>query len=1020
MKRLLLSGLMSLILLPSIAWATDDTYVNNGNVIFPPQIDATNVINNGTFDFRFNTTVLPFDTSNTRNFTNTGNMVGSVGFRFDNSPSSSGTRKLAANFRNRQAGVITAIDGIGILSQVDGQPLNTEFLVPSFLLISATNVINEGTVSAGAGGLLRMVGTNINLARSGVQIRPIVPQGSINNLFTNYFAPEIAIYDNYWGQTNQVMDSANIIQASGPDVIVTSPPSDVQFSPRFIFGGAFFGTIFGTATIQLNNPVGDFYTNTLAFTNIMFTNMTGGLESTNVPLTNVQQAVFVQLPASGDVNVGIRFFNSTDIRNPMKTASVGISLAQTNVVTTGNDLSSIYLVDTLASETNRSFYTNFTDLLTLRPQNYLLERLEPFEFAFGFSGNADFTPNFLYDTNFASATVTNDYAAYSAFVDNIASRPPNIPAGTVTNLPGRIEIEADSLDVTKTRFRADGLLNIRTKHLISSSNAVVDCENLSYTLGSTNGNLKVQNLAKESVTRFQGDIFAWSGVWTNQLNIIIPNFAPDPADTNVPPTKFIPAPLTNVTEVRLHALLVYAGDMLTEVPVVVNAMVTHSTNVAINDKMIVVQSFLIDGQSFTLNGSITFSNTVFIDTRGNAIVVSLDSWIATNAPNLLYFTNNGTLKIPREAHFGDDRLIPYSAFVNKANITAGGQSIASSYFENDGNLTANDGGIFVTTPSGKMEDGQISATADVQFFASVLKFDRSSINTGSRLDLMVTNSLFDAGGTAGNLFTCRDGFRLLIKPQTGDLLGTTFQTVAPNFAEVDHDWAGADRGPSAAGFSDNAAIGGLALTPEGFDPLFVFSGTGEANGLYVDFLDLSQLSDYQNQLQIDPNLVIYYAAASLSFTPPFTNGAPQQPEEYLDGQFNGHLRWVRDFAGPNSSVAVVSNGVSILVNRALRNSLIIDSDGDGIPNGSDFFPFDTVLMARLAVTNQPAMTAVLSWNATAQTVYQVQSADNFISPNWQTVLYYTNSATTDGVVTIQIPVPPGSLRQFYRVGTSAP
>jgi len=190
----------------------------------------------------------------------------------------------------------------------------------------------------------------------------------------------------------------------------------------------------------------------------------------------------------------------------------------------------------------------------------------------------------------------------------------------------------------------------------------------------------------------------------------------------------------------------------------------------------------------------------------------------------------------------------------------------------------------------------------------------------------------------------------------------------------------------------------------------------------VDLLDLSQVADFENQIQINPNLVIYYAAAKLApgFSVPPANGVAQLPEEYLNGKLGGHLQWVPDFAGPNSSVAVVSNGVSILVNRALRNSLQIDSDGDGIPNGRDFFPFNSALVASLGITNQPALTAVLSWNAAAGKVYQIQSATNYASLNWQTVTYYTNNAAVNGPTSVKIPVPAGSLQQFYRVGVINP
>ncbi len=1004
MKRFLNSSLLSLLILPLMGWATDAVYVNNGLVTFPPQIDATNVINNGTFDFTLNTTDLPFETSNTQNYTNNGTMIGLSGFHFANTPSI-GPSKMAANFRNRSGGVIEGVDG--------GQLINgfSQLIIPSYLLVSATNLINEGTLTAGAGGLMLLTGNNVNLVRGGVQIRPISPDGSVNEVATNYFLPDIAIDDNYWGQTNQVMDSGNIIRGGGG--LIVSPRSRVQ---------ARFGGGFATVVLQ-SNIGGDFYTNTIATTNITITNATGIGTITNVASTNVVQAVFVSLPAADNVAWGVRFFDSSIFLNPLKTVSVGVTMVSTNVVTASPELTSIYLVDTLASETNRNFYTNFIDIATSRPQNYLLERLQPFEFAFGFPGNADFNPDLLYQPDFASRVVTNDYGAYSAFIDNIASRPPNIPSGTVTNLPGRIEIFADSLDMSKTRFRADGLLSVNAKHLVNSSNAVVDCENLSYNLGSTNGSLKIQNLAQESVARLKGDNFVWSGVWTNQQNMILENYTPDPADTNVPPTTFILAPITNVVEFYIYAMVYDAGQLLTQIPVVVDALTTHSTNVVVNDRMTVVQAFLIDGQSFTLNGSITFSNKFFIDTLGNRVVVSLENWVGTNTPTLKFFTNNGTLNIPNLAHFGDDRALPYEVFINRGTISSHGQTIDSEYCElaGDNFITAE---FNLLTRSGKVENGSVSSGGDAQFFADVLKFGQSSVQTGSRLTFTVTNALFDSGGNAGNSFVCNDGFRLLIKPQTGDLLGTALETIAPTFAQVDHVWAGADRGATPAGFLNNTALGNLVLTPgdleDLFPPLFLFAGADANNGLYVDTLDLSQLADYAEELQIEPNLVIYYAAAKLGFTPPPTNGAAQQPEEYLNGQFGGRLQWVSGFAGPNSSVPVVSNGVSIMVNKALRSSLIIDSNGNGIPNGLDFYPFNNGLVAQLGMVNQPPLTAVLSWNAEALAVYQVQATTEYAAPNWQTVRYYTNTATTNGKVNVQITVPAGSVHQFYRVGKISP
>src|SRR5438445_3140522 len=125
MKRLLILGPLGLVLLARPVGATDATYVNNGLVTFPPQIDATNFVNNGTFDFTLNPTLFPFDTSNTENYTNNGTMLGAVGFQFDNSPST-GVHKMSASFRNRRTGVITALDTPAAPTQLgNGAPVDT-------------------------------------------------------------------------------------------------------------------------------------------------------------------------------------------------------------------------------------------------------------------------------------------------------------------------------------------------------------------------------------------------------------------------------------------------------------------------------------------------------------------------------------------------------------------------------------------------------------------------------------------------------------------------------------------------------------------------------------------------------------------------------------------------------------------------------------------------------------------------------------------------------------------------------
>jgi hypothetical protein len=463
-----------------------------------------------------------------------------------------------------------------------------------------------------------------------------------------------------------------------------------------------------------------------------------------------------------------------------------------------------------------------------------------------------------------------------------------------------------------------------------------------------------------------------------------------------------------------------AAGLISTVPVTVQDLILQ-TNAVISDSMNVVHVFLFNGQSLTLQGTLILS--------GN----NLQDWNRSLAPSLLYFTNNGTLNIPEDAHFGDDGPTNYAAFVNNGAISVGGsETINSVFYQSGGNQNA-PGGYFVTTSTGKVENASITSGQDMRFSGGTLKLDNSTLSAGNQLNFNVTNSLYDSGASLPNTLTCGDGFNLPVKPATGDLLGTAITSDAFNGAVVDSVWAGVDRGATVAGFSNNVALGTLVLSPQGssrFPPLFYFSGASVSNALYVDLLDLSHLTNLSEMLGTDPNLVIYYAAAKLpsAITVPGNNGPqqeveeffgglpfytlanggsgqiPQEPEEVLNGQLNGHLRWVSSFAGPNSSVDVIINGQTVSVNKALRYSMIIDSNGNGIPNYYDANPFNTiplVLTGSLIQTNPPpAGKFAITWMAQTNLPYQVQFSTNMSGTNWQPLLNYTNTATTNKTVTV--------------------
>ncbi len=178
-----------------------------------------------------------------------------------------------------------------------------------------------------------------------------------------------------------------------------------------------------------------------------------------------------------------------------------------------------------------------------------------------------------------------------------------------------------------------------------------------------------------------------------------------------------------------------------------------------------------------------------------------------------------------------------------------------------------------------------------------------------------------------------------------------------------------------------------------------FTGTGAQNALYVDYLQLNGpvSNNFANLLAISPNMTVYFANSNVRV-------------ETLDGALNGRLRWVREFAGPNSSVDVLVNGVTIKVNAALVSSRTIDSDDDGIANFFDPSPFDGVMMQPVTFTGGHAN---ISWGAASQTVYTVQYTTTLTPPTWQFLLTYTNSAATNGIISVQDPTP--GTGRYYRV-----
>lgn len=980
------------------AFAADSLWSNTGLMFLDmgeaPQIDATNFYNSGTIDLL---TLLPFETQNTLNFTNRGVLRGSVGFQFDTVPAGK-SRRPAANFVNQRGGNIEAYEYISVMAS------NTIFY-PNYIIISATNIVNEGTMTVGNAGLLRLEGKNIDCTRGGFQVGSLTSSGGGGNYPDGTYFPDAAVYDVYWGtgiepdqQNYPAQDTANIIRYFGADMQTMSPPHMVATAS----GGG------GYARVGSSSAIGFGYTNINGGVWLTLTNdASGTLTNLFAPTNIIRQAVLVGLGDTNNFKARAKFYPSQLGGVTFNTASVEIQMQNSNVVLGTIETNTLYIVDRLASETNMALWTNLTAVpQSYRPAAYEVMRTMPFEFGMGFNGNATIDKNFAWNTGFSNRFVTNFYAGYRANLDFLAVRPPIVPDMGPTEQPGRIEIVGDNVDLTKARFQGMGLISVKAKNLVSSSNAVVDSSSLIYNLGSTTGLLTIQNLAKTSANRMDGPVRMWSGLWTNYMALVLTNWYVD-ANTNY----F--NPVTNAIEVGIHVWVLEADFLSATQEVIVHDLIARSTNIVLNDSVAVVRSLILEGEGFTVNGSLTLTNT-FVATYPE----SIPDFVHTNIPGIRYFTNNGVINVPNIAYYGADAARPLDRFVNRGTLNGFDNHITAQAYEESGVINSSNT-ITVIAGSAKFEGGRYTCRGAIRVSAGEAKLRNQRIDTATTFFLDVTNNLSDAGITGPNTISVDDGFHLARKPKTGDLLGTTFESAAPAFASVTHSWAGEDRGPTPQGFQDNAAVGGLSLNVMSgaelrFHPPLDASGNPLPGNyaLYVDVLNLSSAitADVESALVIDPGMTIYFATANVT---PST----------IDGLCNGRLRWVRDYAGPSSGIPVASyqgGGVwkTIIVNSALFNSDQIDSDGDGLANAYDTRPFDGVALKSAEWLGTTPPKFKFSWEAAAQTVYRIEYAPSITPANWTLLQTITNAALVTRTLTITNTLPAAGgtgAQRYYRV-----
>jgi hypothetical protein len=235
---------------------------------------------------------------------------------------------------------------------------------------------------------------------------------------------------------------------------------------------------------------------------------------------------------------------------------------------------------------------------------------------------------------------------------------------------------------------------------------------------------------------------------------------------------------------------------------------------------------------------------------------------------------------------------------------------------------------------------------------------------------------------------------------------------------VFHTWCAEDRGPTPAGYSNNAAIGKLTLDAGDFSVIhFSAPDPTTQKALYVDYLELlNSATNFNQRFAIDPSLTIYFANANIAASK-------------LDGAANGRLRWVKTFTGPLSSSSYTYSITNLegevisrtyTFNTAVASDKDRDDDRDGVVNSDDPTPIYTELSTGLKILTTKAQPpqVLIRWNALAGSTNRIEYRTSLSDPTWTVLTNLVPAGPFTGPLTVRdfiSNVTTGSVQRVYRV-----
>lgn len=937
------------LLLAHAALATDPLYQNYAVLNYtvpgnpPPNIDAIAFDNESTFNVTFleySCNPVFYETWNTVNYTNNGTMTvnapgggcifgtaSGAGFRFDKQTTNGmNPRTMAGTFYNPST--------VRCNSFLDGNDtfifLGTQFFSVGTIgecIVSATNIVNPGTIDVGVNSLIQLTGQNVDLTRGTLTVEPL------QSLF---FGNSVGVYSTAFGfgvDTNQDWD---------PSIDLT-PTTAYSSLPYIIY-----------------------LTNSTAYFDFRY------------PATNhtVIRAVFVQ---NTSPNATYHVYIEPDVNGSSIVFAPGAAHVEwvgtvDDPATCGTATNYLYLTDdyVLGASTNVFIYNGTPDNFSFvtSPTPLLSGPVAP-----GF-----------YNV-FPSGTITNPYSYFDGQLISTTAptnATPVNPSGAITNLPGRIQITANNeLNLGLVAISGQNYLSLTaTNQFDGSIGAQIAAPYSDINLGVTNGFLVITNLLESAIPNWSGFVAAWSTRLLTTVSNTLDgtNFFTVTNDYRVlivRSSQLTPVTAPQVQNLRLHAT---NSLLITDVLNVFGSLFIDAQNLTLTTNSCGNGATSTDGELNLETSAILWQSSLpnVRNLTNNGAIRTKNLAVFGGPPPANYgaFINHGLVSDQGSTIYADNFLS--SGIISNGVGSFLLQSLTTTL--TNGSIIAG-GDVSITTRSLVTSNLVLQAGRSLTLQATNLLTDSFFLTNGFNPN--TTNLNFWSVGSSG-VGGSDSGFNLPILPNRGDLLGTTITNIAPTNKSIINVWAARDFGVSLNGYTNNEAVGRLILDALSAPPhsLFTFNGAGTSNAMYVDYLELRDQATNRDgggnftALSINTNMVIYYASA-------FMNGL--SIADKMNHKNGDRLRWVPEYLGYFSSTNIVyPDGTTNTINISLAQSTTLDSDGDGIANAFDPTPLfvSSELDFTLQLTNNPSPTVLIKWHSIPSATNVLLFSTNLMLPSY--------------------------------------